>query len=1170
VGDGGAGAIDCCHEGRITPFDDSIIGQIVLLSGIIWINSVSQSSRDWLCLSVVAMDNQQVQSYIGLIEQLLGCPQGKESELLQANAELVDTELIKVMEQLAVSLESQGNSNNAEWLRGFAAQLTQVLEINVERTATESPGQKISEQFLLETFQLITTSHGNPQLVYPIWTQQLRQLDQALLVSIPKVVASLVGEYRHQKNSVAATVVDFGNLIQQFPLGNRWLNLELAIAAYQEALSIITQQESPEQWATILNNLANTYKNRIRGDRAENIEQAIAIYQKALTVRTNVDSPIAWAQTMSNLANAYTDRIQGDKSENIENAISAYQQALTVTTQVLMPIEWAQIMNNLANTYKNRIRGIRADNIEQAIAAYHQVLAVRVKTDMPIAWANTMMNLANAYYSRIQGDHADNIEQAIIAYQQALTVRTRESFPVDWATTMMNLASAYYSRIRGNHAENIEQAITAYQRALTVRTQESFPVDWATTMMNLASAYYSRIRGDHAENIEQAITAYEQALTVRTREFFPIDWATTIMNLANAYYSRIFGDRAENIEQAITAYQQALTVRTRESFPVDWATTMVNLASAYYSRIYGDNAENTEQAIAAYHQALTVFQPEQLSDYCRGAARKLGDLYSTLHRWEDATLAYGKALQAAEILYQKAIFLDSRASELSETADLPHRMVYALARTGNIQAAIMTLEQGRARGLSESLNRDRANLTKLQQRTPSLYTRYRDITKQLRNLESQQRDRMTSEDRHSITPETLRHTATKLRADLEETIAQIRQVPGYENFFTPIKWEDIAIALRPNNPLLYLVTTSNGSLTIVATPDNIEAIWSDFTETQLRELVQTWFNAYSQQQDNRSTWLNTIDATTLQLWDSLMGPIAHHLKTLGFDRATLIPTGDLSLLPLHAAWTYDLTRPTGKRYALDDIHFTYAPNARSLNEARAIADRVKADTILAIDDPRNDLPNSQREIDCAIDTFTDHTVLRHDGATIAAVQAGLAEASIVHFSCHGIANLTEPLNSGLAMSDGLLTLRDLFDLKLADDKGIRLAILSACETGLPGLENIDEVVSLPIGLLQAGVAGVIASLWAVSDLSTMFLLSKFYELWREHNIPADEALRQAQIWLRDSTNGEKISKYNNMSAQTRMPSSTNQNFYEELAWEPKNERSFSHPFHWAAFQFVGI
>jgi hypothetical protein len=154
---------------------------------------------------------------------------------------------------------------------------------------------------------------------------------------------------------------------------------------------------------------------------------------------------------------------------------------------------------------------------------------------------------------------------------------------------------------------------------------------------------------------------------------------------------------------------------------------------------------------------------------------------------------------------------------------------------------------------------------------------------------------MVSDDRNALTPEVLRNTITKLQSELEKTIDQIRQVPGYEDFLTPTKWEDIAIALRPDYPLLYLVTTPKGSLTIIATSDNIKAIWSDCTATQLQELVQNYFKAYDQRQTDYSTWLNMIDTTTRRLWDALVGPIVQHLKTLSLNRATLIPTGHLSL-----------------------------------------------------------------------------------------------------------------------------------------------------------------------------------------------------------------------------------------------------------------------------------
>lgn len=114
---------------------------------------------------------------------------------------------------------------------------------------------------------------------------------------------------------------------------------------------------------------------------------------------------------------------------------------------------------------------------------------------------------------------------------------------------------------------------------------------------------------------------------------------------------------------------------------------------------------------------------------------------------------------------------------------------------------------------------------------------------------------------------------------------------------------------------------------------------------------------------------------------------------------------------------------------------------------------------------------------------------------------------------------TSPWPAGsCSCGDEPLTLRDLLRGSPLD---ARLAVLSACETAVPGVDLPDEVVSLPTGLLQAGAAGVVGSLWAVSDLSTMVLMARFYALWRSDGLDPPEALRRAQQWVRDTPNGVK-------------------------------------------------
>lgn len=322
-----------------------------------------------------------------------------------------------------------------------------------------------------------------------------------------------------------------------------------------------------------------------------------------------------------------------------------------------------------------------------------------------------------------------------------------------------------------------------------------------------------------------------------------------------------------------------------------------------------------------------------------------------------------------------------------------------------------------------------------------------------------------------------------------------------------------------------------------------------------------WFGAYQNSGSDRTTWLATLERTTQNLWEPVMAPILKHIQN--FSAATLIPTGLFSFLPLHAAWTPD---PSGKRrYACDFIQFTYAPNALSRSAAHKIAAQTPADRFLAINDPQpveaSPIQFSGPAIATGISKFSSEgkswKILQNEKATRTATLELLPNFNVFNAYCHGSANFQQPLNSGLLMAnDEILSLRDLLDLKL---KGLRLAILSACETGIPGTDLPDEVISLPTGLLQAGAAGVVSSLWSVADLSTMLLLSRFYHLWRTDGLEPPEALHQAQLWLRDST-GPELAPY----LQPSHP-----DLATKFAQFP-DKRPFAHPFHWAAFTYTGV
>ncbi len=172
---------------------------------------------------------------------------------------------------------------------------------------------------------------------------------------------------------------------------------------------------------------------------------------------------------------------------------------------------------------------------------------------------------------------------------------------------------------------------------------------------------------------------------------------------------------------------------------------------------------------------------------------------------------------------------------------------------------------------------------------------------------------------------------------------------------------------------------------------------------------------------------------------------------------------------------------------------------------------------------------------------------------------------MLHFSTHGLAGWGDDESARLLLADGDLTLPEVYDLKL--DRS-RLAVLSACETAVPGLKNLDEMIALPSGWMQVGVPGVVGTLWAVNDLSTAMLITRFYDLWRQEGLPLPQALRQAQRWLRDLYQDEAaLAELEAMAEQMhlRMPVQQAKAFLSQALL-----RDFSHPFYWASFTFTGI
>jgi MFS family permease/tetratricopeptide (TPR) repeat protein len=311
---------------------------------------------------------------------------------------------------------------------------------------------------------------------------------------------------------------------------------------------------------------------------------AIAAFEDTLSVWTRERNPEQWATARMNLGVAYRERLTGDRSENQERAIGAFEDSLAVWTPEHKPEEWATAHLHLGIAYWERLVGARSENRERAIAAFEDSLSVWTRDGNPDDWATARMNLGLAYRERHTGDRSENLERVISAFEDSLSVWTRERNPAEWAAARMHLGIAYWGRLAGERSENLERAIGAFEDALLVWSREANRKEWAAARMNLGIACWERVAGERTENTERALSAFEDALSVWTREANPGEWAAAHMKVGIAYRERLAGDRSENRERAIAAFENALLVWTRERNTEETAIARANLEIAYRER----------------------------------------------------------------------------------------------------------------------------------------------------------------------------------------------------------------------------------------------------------------------------------------------------------------------------------------------------------------------------------------------------------------------------------------------------------------------------------------------------------------------------------------------------------------------------------------------------------
>jgi CHAT domain-containing protein len=514
-----------------------------------------------------------------------------------------------------------------------------------------------------------------------------------------------------------------------------------------------------------------------------------------------------------------------------------------------------------------------------------------------------------------------------------------------------------------------------------------------------------------------------------------------------------------------------------------------------------------------------------------------------LGQWDDAAETLLKGLAAVDVQYHAQLLSDEKELALRGASALHILAVEALIRAQRFHEAIVVIERSRARILGQTLVRNRTVLERLLD--PALASRYRVAAESVRALSAEA------------------NRGADVRTLLAAAIADLNNVTS------ALADTDAAIFLGTRTPLLSEIIVSNEAVLVYLVP-----MWTlgvalvlDGSETKVSVLplpeltaenvdmqLDRYIAAYRAWTDGGAftMWQKTLDDVTHWLWTTVMAKV---IKVVPSPKVVLIPAGRLGRLPLHAAWTDDGGK---RRYALDELEITYAPNARAL----PLLGAVRTESLLAVRyaDAQMPLPLAPVETELVTALFGDVVELADDDATPGLVASHMRNATVAHFACHAYADPQQPARGGLILAGNqILSLNDAVALRVAEGT---MVVLSACETGIIGDALPDEVVSLSSAMLQAGASAVISSLWSVVDASTAVLMARFYFGCRREALPPAQALRNAQQWVRDAPPPAiaEFLRANWISASAR-----------ELADEIERGElgDLSHPVHWAAFTYTG-
>ncbi|KAH0830160.1 hypothetical protein J3R83DRAFT_1509 [Lanmaoa asiatica] len=600
---------------------------------------------------------------------------------------------------------------------------------------------------------------------------------------------------------------------------------------------------------------------------------------------------------------------------------------------------------------------------------------------------------------------------------------------------------------------------------------------------------------------------------------------------------------------------------------VDKPHHLNNLGNAFITRFNRlQDPNDLEQAIALHSHAAFTFTG---STTTRFDSCKQWISCARLSRHHTLFLAYSVAIALLPQLAWTGLSLTHRYRELIRGADVVREAAAAALDSGQPEAAVEWLEQGRSIVWGE-LFQLRSSYDELSAVHPDHARRLRELSAALEHAGASREKSFSSfpEQTQSVDQrviESLEQEADRHRAlaiERDKLLQEIMGLPGFEQFLLHKEFSQLRASAH-SGPVVILNAAErrcDALIVLADAEDVIHVPLPNFTlgrsqglQNALKVLLgDARAIPCDDREGNRDqrrgvNWESVLST----LWNGVVKPVldalhftVRDLMSLRFtpdpficvseqtpgnlSRVFWCPTGPFVFLPIHAAGLYGTQSSEPGHKVSDFVVSSYIPTLSILSSPPESDAASSGDLrLLTVRQPPSDglsrLPGVDTElksIRAVIESFPSArtTLLESSIGTVEEVLSLMKEADWVHFACHGVQDEVNPTDSGLCLADHRrLKLSDI--IALSRPRG-GLAFLSACQTAMGDKDLSDEAIHIAAGMLFAGYGGVIGTMWSISDRVAPCVAKDVYSQLLGNDARADyrdaaRALHDAVGRLRD-------------------------------------------------------